>query len=110
MKENLKNQLLILLLLLTMVVSIFLCVLIVVVDIFWLIKICVVLATISFTIYIFMLIKKVNKRLVYIPKDEEKNIEEKVENESIKKRILCPKCYHPYDGEICFVCGYKKNN
>jgi hypothetical protein len=34
----------------------------------------------------------------------------------VNNKIRCPKCYNPYDGDICFVCGYtnaadkKQNN
>jgi hypothetical protein len=104
--KNLKNQLLIFLYLILMIVAIFFAVYIVVVDIFWLLKICVILATISFTIYLFMLMNKTNKKLVYIPKEETKS-EQNVKEVKTNK-LLCPKCFNPYDGETCFVCGYNK--
>ena len=107
MKENLKNQLLILLYLFITVTAVFLCVLLMVLDIFWLLKIVVVLATIALTIYLFIVIKKTNKKLVYIEK-EVTSEEINTEKTNVKK-IRCPKCYNDYDGDTCFVCGYKKN-
>lgn len=105
--QNLKNQLLIFLYLFLMVVSIFFTVYIVVIDIFWLLKICVILVAISFTIYLFMLMKKTNKKLIYIPKEE--RVVEHNTKEVVTNKILCPKCFNLYDGEMCFVCGYQRN-
>ena len=107
MKSNIKNQLLILLLLLTMMTTVFLCVLLMVVDIFWLIKVFVLLAAILLTFYIFVQIKKLNKKLVYIEKPATETTEPLTQTE---QKIRCPKCYNFYDGEYCFVCGYKKEN
>lgn len=107
MKQNLKNQLLILSLLLAMAITIFICVLIIVIDIFWIVKLFVLLASIVLTMYLFKIIKSINKKLVYIPKDERDIVEEKCQTKSTNK-IRCPKCYNYYDGEFCFVCGYKK--
>jgi predicted membrane protein len=106
MKENLKKQFLILLLLAFMASLIILSVFILVIDIFWLLKILVCITTILLSIYIFITIKKLNKQLVYIEKEIicEKDVK------PINNKIRCPKCYNLYDGEICFVCGYEKNN
>ena len=64
MKENLKKQLLILLLLVFMAALVILSVFIVVIDIFWLLKIVVCIAGVLLSLYIFITIKKLNKQLV----------------------------------------------
>ena len=107
MKNNIKNQLLILLLLLGFIVTILFSVTILVIDIFWLIKVFVVLASILLSFYIFVQIKKTNKKLVYIEKPTTETSEPLTQTE---QKIRCPKCYNFYDGEYCFVCGYKKEN
>lgn len=108
MKQNIKNQLLILLLLFVMMFTILLATLIVaVVDIHIVVKIAVVVASIVLTFYIFVLIKKINKKLVYIEKENTVEVETLTPTE---QKIRCPKCYNYYDGEYCFVCGYKKEN
>ena len=108
MKENIKNQLLIFLLLVMMMFAVLLATLIVLVtNMHFVVKIFVVLATIMFTFYIFITMKKLNKKLVYIEKEEMKEIETLTTNE---QKLRCPKCYNFYDGEFCFVCGYKKEN
>ena len=107
MKNNIKNQLLILLLLLGFIVTILVSVTILVIDIFWLIKVFVVLASILLSFYIFVQIKKTNKKLVYIEKPTTETSEPLTQTE---QKIRCPKCYNFYDGEYCFVCGYKKEN
>ena len=107
MKENLKNQLKIFLLLLAMMTAVMTGVLLIVIDIFWLIKIFVVIGVIILTAYIFICIKKINKKLVYIEPEQVVEVENNNTGEN-KKR--CPKCYNHYDGQYCFVCGYKKEN
>lgn len=104
MKNNIKNQLIILLLLLAFIATILVAVTIVVIDIFWLIKVFVVLASILLSFYIFVQIKKTNKKLVYIEKPTTETSEPLTQTE---QKIRCPKCYNFYDGEYCFVCGYK---
>ena len=106
MKENLKKQLLILLLLMFMAALVFLSVFVVVIDVFWLLKIFVCIAGILLSLYIFIAIKKINKQLVYIEKESivEPNVS------VVNNKVRCPKCYNLYDGEICFVCGYTKVN
>ena len=107
MKENLKNQLFIFLVLLCMMALVFICTLLVVIDIFWVVKIFVVVATILLTFYLFVTIKKINKKLVYVERED--SVEIKTINIT-EQKIRCPKCYNFYDGEYCFVCGYKKEN
>lgn len=108
MKENIKNQLLILLLLVTMMFAVLLATLIVLVtNMHFVVKILLVLATIMFTFYIFVTMKKINKKLVYIEPKQEETIETLSTTE---QKTRCPKCYNFYDGEFCFVCGYKKEN
>ena len=106
MKANLKNQLLILLLLVFMAALVILSVFVVVIDIFWLLKIVVCIAGVLLSLYIFVTIKKLNKQLVYIEKETivEPNVS------AVNNKVRCPKCYNLYDGEICFVCGYTKVN
>ena len=106
MKENLKKQLLILLLLVFMAALVILSVFIVVIDIFWLLKIIACIAGILLSLYIFITIKKLNKQLVY---SEKETIVESNVN-TVNNKVRCPKCYNLYDGEICFVCGYTKTN
>ena len=104
MKENLKKQLLILLLLVFMSALVILSVFVVVIDIFWLLKIVVCITTIVLSLYIFNTIKKINKQLVYI----EKETVVEPEIKTVNNKVRCTKCYNLYDGEICFVCGYTK--
>ena len=33
---------------------------------------------------------------------------EEVPQQFSSKHILCPKCYKPFDGKICFYCGFEK--
>ena len=108
MKENLKNQGVIFLLLILMIGVLFTGVYILVIDIFWLIKMFVLLSMIILSILLFVLMKRVNKKLVYIEKKETLEITDTVDTVTNKKR--CPKCYNLYDGQICFVCGYEKEN
>ena len=54
-----------------------------------------------------MLIQRLNKKLIYLPK-EEKVVESTV-NSTVNNKLLCPKCYHTYDGEVCFVCGFTRH-
>ena len=108
MKENFKKQLAIFGLLLLMAVVVFTAILLLVLKVHWSIKLVVFIASIVVTYYIFIVINKLNKQLVYIKKDVVE-VEEKKVVETNKKKILCPKCYHPYDGEICFVCGFNRN-
>ena len=108
MKENIKNQLLIFLLLIAMMLTIFTTVLIVSLDVFWLIKLVVVVLAIILTALIFIVMKNLNKKLVYIEK-ENTTVEEKIVKEPNRIKHICPKCYKPYDGEECFACGYVKN-
>ena len=108
MKENIKNQLLIFLLLFVMMFTILLATLIVaVVDIHIVVKIAVVVVAIVFTFYLFITMKKLNKKLVYVEAKETEVIETLSTTE---QKIRCPKCYNFYDGEFCFVCGYKNEN
>jgi hypothetical protein len=106
MKENFKKQLLIFSLLIFMAILIILSVFVVVIDIFWLLKIFVCIASLLLSIYIFITLKKLNKQLVYIEK--ETFVEPDVD--TVNNKTRCPKCYNLYDGEICFVCGYTKVN
>ena len=108
MKENFKKQLGIFGLLLLMAVIVFIAILLLVLNIHWSIKLLVFITSVVATYYIFIVINKLNKQLVYIEK-EVVEAEEKKVVETNKKKILCPKCYHPYDGEICFICGFNRN-
>ena len=101
---NLKNQILIFLYLVLMILSVFFAVYISVIEVYWLLKILVSLFTLTLTIYLFILMKKTNKKLVYVEKTAE--IVEKDTKQVVTNKMLCPKCYHPYDGHICFICGY----
>ena len=105
--KNLKNQILIFLLLIAILTSIIFAVVITYSKAFWVVKVCVDLFVILFTVYLFWLIQKLNKKLIYIPKNQE-TIKSSVSSNP-KQKLLCPKCHHPYDGEICFVCGYDRN-
>ena len=105
MKQNIKNQLLILLLLIAMMFVVFTGVLVISLSPNMIVNIIVIIAMISLTFFIFVLMKYLNKKLIYIEKEvkEEKNV-------TTKTKILCPKCHNPYDGEFCFVCGYERKN
>lgn len=107
MKENLKKQLLIFLLLTLMAALVFGFVLSLVSDIFWVFKVLISVITLGVTFFIFVLMRKLNKSLVYIEKEVIK--EPQVEQTKVKK-LYCPKCYKPYDGIVCFACGYQKEN
>ena len=51
--------------------------------------------------------KKYLKDLLSNEKDE---LVDSPKLEFSNKHILCPKCKKPYDGILCFHCGYEKNN
>ena len=108
MKENFKKQIAIFALLVLMAAIVFVSSLLLALNIHWSIKISTFLSIVIISYVIFLLINKLNKQLVYIEK-EEVVVEEKTVVETNKKKILCPKCYHPYDGDICFVCGFQRN-
>jgi uncharacterized membrane protein len=107
MKQNIKNQLLILLLLIAMMFVVFTGVLVISLSPNMIVNIIVIIAMILLTFFIFVLMKYLNKKLIYIEKEvkEEKNV-----TTNTKTKILCPKCHNPYDGEFCFVCGYERKN
>ena len=105
MKKNIKNQVLIFLLLLAMVVLVFICTLLVVINMLCVFKIYVVIMTILSTFYIFTIIKKLNKKLVY--EEKENNIQTEM-FEVPERKLLCPRCHNFYDGKICFVCGLRR--
>ena len=107
MKQNIKNQLLILLLLIAMMFVVFTGVLVISLSPNMIVNIIVIIAMISLTFFIFVLMKYLNKKLIYIEKEvkEEKNV-----TTNTKAKILCPKCHNPYDGEFCFICGYERKN
>lgn len=107
MKQNIKNQLLILLLLIAMMFVVFTGVLVISLSPNMIVNIIVIIAMILLTFFIFVLMKYLNKKLIYIEKEvkEEKNV-----TTNTKTKTLCPKCHNPYDGEFCFVCGYERKN
>ena len=105
MKDNFKKQLAIFALLILMAFVVFISMYILVIDTYIVLKIFTLIISIVATFTIFVMIKKINKQLVYIAK-EDKVIEEKKVVEIQKKKILCPKCYNQYNGNCCFVCGY----
>ena len=107
MKQNIKNQLLILLLLIAMMFVVFTGVLVISLSPNMIVNIIVIIAMILLTFFIFVLMKYLNKKLIYIEKEvkEEKNV-----TTNTKTKILCPKCHNLYDGEFCFVCGYERKN
>lgn len=107
MKENFKKQLLISLLLLLMATVVIFAVFFMTIDIHWSVKVIAPVIVIPFTFYLFVLITKLNKQLVYVEKTKEVECEEVVDK-SNKAKHICPKCFKPYDGDVCFVCGYKK--
>lgn len=107
MKQNIKNQLLILLLLIAMMFVVFTGVLVISLSPNMIVNVIVIIAMILLTFFIFVLMKYINKKLIYIEKEvkEEKNV-----TTSTKTKILCPKCHNHYDGEFCFICGYERKN
>ena len=107
MKQNIKNQLLILLLLIAMMFVVFTGVLVISLSPNMIVNVIVIIAMILLTFFIFVLMKYINKKLIYIEKEvtEEKNV-----TTNTKTKILCPKWHNPYDGEVCFVCGYERKN
>jgi hypothetical protein len=106
MKPNTKNQLLIFLFLLLMVLFIVGGTVIAVVNIHWGIKVGVILVAIVASIYLFMLISKTNKKLIYTEKEETVKKEEHESNYAYE-HIRCPKCHKPFDGNVCFYCGFQ---
>lgn len=75
----------------------------------------VLLEFLSFFISVasFTLISEVNKAYLKTLSVEEKeksiNVKEPIIKDK-KRSPRCPKCYKPYDGNICFYCGYSKEN
>ena len=94
--KNLKFQLLIFLLLLAMAACVFVGMFIWITDIYLAFKILFTIAAILLTLFIFIGLRKLNMKLVYIEKKQKED------------KIRCPKCYNDYDGVECLVCGYKK--
>lgn len=107
MKQNIKNQLLILLLLIAMMLIVFTGVLVISLSSNWIVNIIAIIAMILLTFFIFVLMKYLNKKLIYIEKEVKEDIEVTT---NAKTKILCPKCHNLYDGEFCFVCGYERKN
>ena len=101
--ENIKKQFAIFGLLLLMVIVVFTSVLILVMDINWIIKVLTIVLCLCVSAFIFVVIKKINKQLIYI----EKTIKEETENDLTKLKIRCPKCLNLYDNYVCLVCGYE---
>ena len=69
MKQNIKNQLLILLLLIAMMFVVFTGVLVIALSPNWIVNIIVIIAMILLTFFIFVLMKYLNKKLIYIEKE-----------------------------------------
>ena len=107
MRENIKKQSLIFLLLLLMATIVIFAVFFLVIDIHWIVKVITPVIAIPLTFYLFVLITKLNKQLVYVEKIKEVECEE-VADKSNRVKHICPKCFKPYDGDVCFVCGYTK--
>lgn len=108
-----KRVMYVLLLFLGMVATVFACVRLCVSDVFWLLKICVVLAGIALSAFLFIMISKINKAyLESIPQNEkEETAEEETNKEEYStKHVLCPKCHKPFDEIYCFHCGYEVKN
>ena len=93
MKENLKKQSLIFLLLLLMGIVVIFTVFFLVIDIHWSVKVITPIVSIPTTFYLFMLITKLNKQLVYVEKTKEAEVVETVDKSNRAKHI-CPKCYN----------------
>lgn len=108
MKENFKKQFAILCLLLLMAIIVFTSILLLVLNMHWSIKVISSVLCIVSTFFIFVLIKKINKKLVYVERENVK-VEETKAVEIHKKKILCPKCFNQYNGVTCFICGFNRD-
>lgn len=105
-----KNLIKVILLFLAFIITIFLSVflLFINIDLIW--KIFIAVAGITLSIFEFITIQKINKN---IPTKEVKETEELIEVEQemkaySTKHVLCPKCYKPFDGSKCFHCGFER--
>ena len=112
MKRTRTDTLIIALLFIAIIVTIFLAVYFCVVNYLHIaFKIIIFILATVLSIVEFLTIENVNKK--YFSKRCEKNEDSdnkfsKKENQYFIGHSKCPKCYHPYDGIICFHCGYKK--
>ena len=82
-----------------------------VLEIHFVIKIVVIIVAVAISLFAFIKTSKMNKKLIAETKQEEV-IEEKEEVQSnyAHEHIRCPKCHKPFDGNICFYCGFTSVN
>ena len=105
-----KNLIKLILLFVSFVITTFLSVFLLFIDIYLIWKIFIAVAGITLSIFEFITIQKINKN---IPTKEDKDTEELIEVEQEMKtystqHVLCPKCYKPFDGNKCFYCGFER--
>ena len=105
-----KNLIKLILLFVSFVITTFLSVFLLFIDIDLIWKIFIAVAGITLSIFEFITIQKINKN---IPTKEDKETEELIEVEQemktySTKHVLCPKCYKPFDGNKCFYCGFER--
>jgi hypothetical protein len=63
------------------------------------------------SIVAFRTINLINKKYIKeLLNDEKDELVDSPKLEFSNKHILCPKCKKPYDGIVCFHCGYEKSN
>ena len=72
-------------------------------------KIVVSTAGILFTIVIFKVMTRINNNYLKNIVAESDDLVPEAKEETPKKLMLCPKCYQAFDGEVCFHCGYSKD-
>ena len=65
---------------------------------------------ILFTIVIFKVMTRINNNYLKNIVTECDELVPEVKEEKPKKLMLCPKCYQAFDGNICFHCGYNKED
>ena len=105
-----KNLIKVILLFLAFIITIFLSVFLLFIDIDLIWKIFIAVIGVMLSVFEFITIQKINKN---IPTKEVKETEELIEveqemKEYSTKHVLCPKCYKPFDGSKCFHCGFER--
>ena len=75
------------------------------------VKILVILVAVAISLFAFIKISKMNKKLISETQKQEV-IEEKEEVQSnyAHEHIRCPKCHKPFDGNVCFYCGFTSSS
>lgn len=103
----------IVILLIVMILSISFGMIVLFFDIHIAFKVLLVFLSFFLSIASFTFISEINKEYLktvsVVKKDEPIKVKEVITKDK-KRSLRCPRCYKPYDGDICFYCGYSKEN